>query len=375
MEPIIATRNKDIEHIVNAAANEGHFSGGRAVGQRFTLLCAADVHHGVNQLAHMVDYLNYMDAIDAAIHLGDMQAGDYAQNDGTWYTGEVARAEKPFFSVVGNHDGGNSAKFEICGTVQQVFDKFFAPVKEKTGVDNLTHAYYAKTFDKYGVTVIVLNNYDTPDDLAENGDFAISRGLEAMRQEQIDWFVKTLSEIPAGYHLIVARHSFEGYAVMEPCNWTQVNRGIGPSDRGILYGKANNPVADIVDAWMRGSVLKRTYPVEEQFATYFADLTVDADFTARGAGNFVCHLLGHCHRDGIAHVKQYPHQKIVSLASANADTWQNEDSDLPRRLDTKAEDCLTTLSVDTVNRNICLVRVGSNVTNTLVNRTFIAIPY
>ena len=55
--------------------------------------------------------------------------------------------------------------------------------------------------------------------------------------------------------------------------------------------------------------------------------------------------------------------------------WQNYDSDLPRYPGTKAEDCLTTLSVDPINRNICLVRVGSNITNTMVDRTFIAIPY
>ncbi len=374
-EPIIVTLNKDVEHIVNAAANQGHFSGGKPKNQRFTLLCAADVHHSIAQLANMVDYLNYMDAIDAAIHLGDMQAGDYAQNDGTWYTNEVARSEKPFFSVIGNHDGGNSDKQEICGTVQQVFDKFFAPVKDKSGIENLTKPYYAKNFDEYKVSVIVLNNYDNPDDRLENGDFAVNRGVEAMRPEQINWFIQTLREIPAEYHVIVARHAFEGYAVMEPCNWTQVNRGIVPSDRGLLYGKENNPVADIIDAWVRGGVLKRTYPVTEQFAAYFEDLTVDADFTERGPGHFVCHLLGHCHRDGIAHVKQYPNQKIISLASACSDGWQNGDSDLPRYLGTKAEDCLTTLSVDPINRNICLVRVGSNITNTMVDRTFTAIPY
>ncbi len=374
-EPIIVTRNKDVEHIVNAAANQGHYSATKPKNPRFTLLCAADVHHSVAQMANLIDYLNAMDAIDAGIHLGDMQAGDYAQNDGTWYTNEVARAEKPFFSVVGNHDGGNSDKFEICGTVQQVFDKFFAPVRDKTGVENLEKPYYAKNFDEYGVTVIVLNNYDAPDDLAEDGNFAVSRGVEAIRQEQMDWFVKTLTEIPEGYHLIVARHAFEGYAVMEPCSWTQVNRGISPSDRGILYGKENNPVADIVDAWVRGGVLRREYPVEERFAPYFEDLKVDVDFTDRGPGNFVCHLLGHCHRDGIAHVKAYPNQKIVSLASACSDRWQNEGSDLPRYENTKAEDCLTTLSVDPINRNICLVRVGSNITNTMVDRTFIAIPY
>jgi predicted phosphodiesterase len=172
-EPVIVTRNKDVEHIVNAAANQGHYSATKPKDPRFTILCAADVHGREVQMNNMVDYLNYMDCIDAAIHLGDMQPGDFAQNDGTWYVNAVARAEKPFFSVVGNHDGGNSATFDICGTVQQVFDKFFAPVKEKTGIENLTKAYYSKNFDEYGVTIIVLNNYDTPDDLAENGDFAV----------------------------------------------------------------------------------------------------------------------------------------------------------------------------------------------------------
>jgi hypothetical protein len=238
----------------------------------------------------------------------------------------------------------------------------------------VTKAYYAVRFEEYKVAVIVLNNYDTPDDRLENGDFAINRGSESIRQEQMDWFVKTLTEMPEDYHVIVARHANERNETMEPGAWTQLGRGIAPSDRGCAFGK-EHPIADIVDTWMRGGVLKRTYPVIDEFKPYLEDVTVDADFTKRGEGNFVCFLLGHCHRDGIAHVTKYPRQKIVSLASACADGWQNYDADLPRAYDTKAEDCLTVLAVNTINREICLVRVGSNVTCRMTDRTYIAIPY
>ena len=88
-EPIIVARNKDVEHIVNAAANYGHYSGTKPKDPRFTLLCAADIHHSLKQIANMVDYLNYMPAIDAAIHLGD-QIGLvclYVSSDGCVFGG------------------------------------------------------------------------------------------------------------------------------------------------------------------------------------------------------------------------------------------------------------------------------------------------
>ena len=71
--------------------------------------------------------------------------------------------------------------------------------------------------------------------------------------------------------------------------------------------------------------------------------------------------------------KENVNKRIAILVTA--DNWQNYCSDLPRAKGTKAEDCLTVLSLDTENRRINLVRIGSNVTVNLDERTYTALPY
>ena len=57
------------------------------------------------------------------------------------------------------------------------------------------------------------------------------------------------------------------------------------------------------------------------------------------------------------------------------DYWQNENSDLPRTKGTKSEDAITVVSFDTTAKKVNLVRVGSNITTNMVNRTMISLPY
>lgn len=364
----IFTRNMDVEHIVNAAANIGHYACGRQVDKRFALLISTDIHISYPQMRNIIEYLNGMDALDAGICLGDLQGGDYAESDGTWYTKIVKQAEKPFFTVIGNHDGGNSAAAAISGTKEQVFNKFIAPVKEKIGIAELDKTYYAINFDEYKITLIVLDNFDVPDKRNAAGDFAISRGVEHIGQQQADWLVNTLSNIPEGYHLIVARHSYPNEAIAIPCTWTTENRNL---TIGAVNGNTEM-IPDIIDAWINGKSLKREY------RTVISDLTpvgVEADFEHRGKGAFVGYIIGHEHIDWQGKSKKYPDQKIYCFASSASDGWQNYCSDLPRLKGTKAEDCFTVFVVDRARRQVILVRVGSNITNTMVNRTFLTLPY
>ena len=106
----IVARNQDIEPIVNAAAHAGVYGYGQTLPKRLALLVAADIHQCPKQVSSAIDYLNEMPALDAGICLGDMSGEFFTESDGSWYHLAVAQTQKPFYTVIGNHDCGNSAE-------------------------------------------------------------------------------------------------------------------------------------------------------------------------------------------------------------------------------------------------------------------------
>lgn len=372
-EGIVAMRNKDVEHIVNAAANVGDYGHGRKLPKRFAMLISADIHRSAKQLHHAIEYLNDMEALDAGICLGDIQGSNYAENDGSWYSMTLKWSQKPFYTAIGNHDGGNSDKQDISGTKQQVFDKLIRPNLKCMGLPTLEKTYYAVNFDAYQITLIVLDDYMVPDDRDENGDFKITRAVECMNQEQLDWLVATLESVPKDYHVLIARHAYPDSGKILKCDWTQANiTGFG-GGMPLTYGKSEM-VPDIINAWVNGVALHKDYaPIAN--ADLLPTLRVRADFSTRGKGVFIAYLTGHNHVDFLGTSGKYPDQNVVAFPSSANDNWDNLGCDLPRERNTKAEDCLTVLAVDRESRIFHLVRVGSNFTKSLINRTYRSISY
>lgn len=367
----IIERNKDVEHIVNAAAHLGVYGHGEKKPKRFGMLIVTDIHRSAKQMQSAVDYLNGMDALDCGICLGDIQGDCYSENDGSWYYLAVNSSKKPFLTTIGNHDGGNRKVRNMSATKAEVLEKFIRTTRGRIGIPDIQKTYYAVNFDAYKMTVIVMDNYMVPDDLDENGDFKYSRGLECLDQAQVDWLVETLAAVPEGYQVIVARHGYPDGVVKIECDWSQERGGIGTEKR--VYGESEL-VPDVINAWVRGEALTKSYAPDEEFAE-FPTLTVNADFTARGEGIFVAHITGHVHRDVMAKSAVYPEQNVLAFVASANDDWQNYGCDLPRERDTKAEDCLTVMTVDPEKRRIHLVRIGSNYTTDLKERTHHTIDY
>lgn len=368
----IIIRNRDVEHIMHASCQYGFHRFGRVNPEKlFSMLVTTDIHQCTTQLESAIAYLNYHDSFDCGICLGDMQARNYIETDGTWYTNVVNRSEKEFYTLLGNHDLGNSADIKISATPKMAFDKFMRPVAEKIGIEGLETPYYAKVFDRYKIVLIALNNYDTPDTLNENGDFAINRCREMYSQKQTDWLISTLASVPEGYHVLIAMHGFPYETEAIDCPWTQEayhhEYGNNP------YGD-NNMLTDIVDAWINGKAFAKDYaPIRN--VDIAPTISVDCDFTKRGKGDFVCYLIGHQHRDIMSVVSKYKNQKIVCLAATGNDNWQNYCSDLARERGTKAEDAITAFSVHTEKRQVRLVRIGSNFTMNMTERTYYVLEY
>ena len=368
--PPIVERNKDVEHIMLASAIYGvNGRGKKNVGKLFTMLAMADVHQSYAQMESAIDYLNYYDVFDIGICLGDMQAGSYSDSDGVWYKNAVHRANKPFLTVLGNHDGGNYGEYRESGTPRLTFEKFILPNRDKIGIEDLDRAYYAKYFDEYKIALIVLTNYDYPDTKDASGEHAVDRSYEVYSKEQTDFLIETLLSVPKDYHVILCTHSHPYKKMVEPCVFSQMyNYGTNNP-----YGN-NNMIPDIIDAWIHGKALCKDY-APEILAEYLPTVSVSCDFSARGEGNFVCHLVGHYHCDFVGRNEKHRDQRIVSLAAAANDEYQNFGVDLPRAMGTKAEDLLTAVSIHTEKRQIRLVRIGSNFTVDMTERTYHVVEY
>ena len=332
----------------------------------FSLLVLTDIHGDSVRMLNAIDFLNKCDKIDVGACLGDISGNHYA-TDCNFYPNAVLNAEKPFFTVIGNHDAGNGTAVSTNGTQQQIYDKFVAPVVAKTGTETTT-SYYYKDFATPKVRVIVLNSSDMPDTLANETTFAVSHGtLGAFSQAQIDWFISTLANTPTGYHVLILMH----YVNAPMTHDTNIKF---QSSTASASGRENNAyvgiINDIVSAWVTGGTLSQTYT---STVANMPDVSVSADFTSRGTGVFVGVLAGHMHRDIIGKFDNYPSQVACVFSLANRP--RGSEDDLPRIEGEKSEDLLTVVSVDTTNRKLYLVRVGANLAIDFVEREDTCISY
>ena len=366
LENDVINRNLDVLPAVHACTGYGKSVGGVLNSEEgWGMLITTDVHARETVMQNAITYFNKYPFLHIGMCLGDMAASNYAQTDGTWYTGKVNTATKPWYTVLGNHDGGNSTDGSISATVADQFTKWIAPTLTKMGMQSLTVPYYAVHNTTYGVSAIFLDCYDVPDTKSGN-DFVVSRATSAYSQAQIDWFISELNNVPSGHHLLIFQHGYTGASTKETCAWSQAYNVVNNISS---YGEL---IPDIVNAWVTGGTLSDTYTTD---VTGLSSLTVSADFTSRGTGVFAGYVVGHYHRDLIAHSTKYSYQKIIALCCTADGTWQGENSDLPRVENTKSQDCLTVLCVNKTRKTVNLARVGANWTISMTQRIGYAVSY
>ena len=372
--PEIVKRNLDTEHIMHASCKYGyHYAGVKNSHKLFALLIGADFHGDKKRFKSSVEFLNYYECLDAAINLGDTMAENFNENSGKWYEKMLSQSKKPYLSVIGNHDMGNSDLISISATKKTAYEKFIKPCEESLGLSADGKGYYVKYFEKYKVSLIVLNNYDFSDETEDGEHYKIHRATKVFSAEQINWLIKVLSEIPTDHTLIVSFHALPFPATPIETPFTQDE--LTETASGNTAYKDDNLLCEIINAWISGGKTELSYSPKEKYEGKLPDITVNADFTKRGKGLFACYLMGHIHEDVILKCDKYSDQTVIAHPSSSADTWQNYCSDLPRAEGTKAEDCLTVLSLETEKREIRLVRVGSNFTMDMKKRVYFVINY
>ena len=374
----ILSWNADMLTVVNAASRYGRHasssSGGKNYQKQFSMLCLADPHQQWDRVNAGIKYLNAIASIDCGCCLGDLQtnfASDYGFEAG--YVDNVLKSTKPFYTVIGNHETGPSTRAKGA-TLEAIFRKFMQPVAEKTGIENLNRTYYRADWNNYAITLIVLNGYCAPEDTDASGKFIYTDPNNLyFGQEQIDWLISELGTIPTENSLVIMLHmqDFRIQVMDSPFSHEALIGGIYGST-GYPYGK-DGILQDIIEAWRTGSKYEHEY-VPQDSSGVTETMRVSCDYEQRGAGDFICWLAGHNHRDIIGRSVKYPAQLVIHLCSTGGGATALN-SDTPRAETTRAEDALTVFVADKINRSVKLIRIGSNITLGLQERKMTSIAW
>ena len=371
----IIERNADIEDVVYASAD---YHRETASSKFFSMLVAGDIHSSTLCMQNVVSYLNYVDSFDAGIMLGDITSSNFT-HDVSFYTSALATAKKPFLTVIGNHDAGNSNDVATSFVNKEdLYNKFVVPnigYAKLSETENSNEGYYYKDFANYNIRVIVLNQYDHPATMDGN-KLLYNRSNSFYSQEQLAWFVNALNTAPINYHILIALHSAPDSMNKDfSSHFTSYARGTTHLyDHSCISGQ---PIVEIVNAWINGATLNKTYNLRKEHESEATGetITVNADFASRGNGVLIGYISGHWHGSYISHSDTFPNQMMYSVDCAAPGSGATEDSDTPRKVGTKSEDCFVAFSVDTANRKINIVRIGARMTNTMVDRFVTQISY
>ena len=138
------------------------------------------------------------------------------------------------------------------------------------------------------------------------------------------------------------------------------------------YGN-NGVLQDIIEAWRLGGEHEDEYIPNDPTGTA-ETIRVKCDYRARRPGKFACWVGGHHHRDYICRSVKYPNQLVIHLAATGA-AERNQASDVGYTPGTKSEDVITVLTVDKISKTVKLVRIGSNITHDMIDRTMTSISW
>ena len=333
-----------------------------------------DLHGDAPRWKNLLEYCDKF-GVDFAVESGD--AVLYQKRDASQYIYDFADGHNTdVIACIGNHESlptGSSTLF--ADNISDLATKY----EYLASAENITDkCYFFKDYDAKKVRVIVINQH-------EDGVYARRIG-----QAQVDWFIATLLSTPVGYGIVIVYHAPEDKVVAEPpydvFRQPVPNTGATYEVNGAYVDK--RVVELLVDAFISRTSVNFTY--EDHSATYNGDSDVTtqtisavADFSeVDETTEFICYVCGHRHEDWIGYYDHSTNKQLcLCITCGNAlygdstnPAWSNQ-SDLPRGGVGVSQDAFCIYAIDRLNGNVKVMRIGASVTQMMVKREMMVIPY
>lgn len=384
----IIARNQDAIARIAAARKHVITKGidGRNYANNFVVAHGSDFHTDKTRWRNFLDFGEGVSAIDLLVATGDFVAQECVsgtdQIDYMMDELDDANITKDILLVTGNHDRYGLTDAQTAGA----FDLAGRGLRN----DNDNSYYYVdypnnnneKGTGPYGpssmpdmpspnidtLRFIVMNQYD-----ADTTSRTILSKDYHFSEAQITWLLNLLSDTPATTGVIVVMHGRDGVTIpsAQGKKFGQRHYIWQRSNSSLTYG-TDTLIEDIINAWRNGTSINKTYTLTDSGGS--STLTVQKSFLT--AGSFICYMIGHSHADMIGYSSKYPDQLYLhcpcschtpdfnnsgELNGSNRYSYGNEVGDMPRRLGDRTQDCFNVYGIDTVNKVIKVVRVGSDI--------------
>jgi len=282
----------------------------------FVMCHFSDIHGSRENGERLFEFLdNYKSDLDCIFCSGDVVSDTY--HDDFSYWGELDTKDVMF--CIGNHD---STREDGTVPAKECFERYLSPyvegwdvVRPSTCQDE--KCYYYKDYEAFGLRLVFLDSIH-------------------FDEEQKEWMNAVLEECLGN-----------GLSVICICHFPP----------GKITHSGNCFDSYNYCSWMEdGSFAK---PIWDFGA---AAAPVVNSFIERG-GKFVTWLFGHIHIDICGYVKDFPNQFCVGVAETLwRDNYTGTFSDIERKYGEKSQDLFNIVGVNTVDKTICLLRVGADFT-------------
>ena len=342
----------------------------------------SDIHGDVIRLSNAMDLFNHY-APEFVVCTGDNVYWNMSE-DFHYIANTFSQSSIPAYICIGNHDTfmdkpSTTLPRHECGvllrnedgiplTNDYLHQVFVEEMKNVEG-DADKAGYFYVDFEKRGVRLIVLNDYEY---YHENCKV---RNKYTILERQANWLIEVLKDAAQKeYGVIIADHEGPGKIKMGEHKFCQRVEPF-PWGKPKLDTPCVDMLCDIVNAYKHAETLCCSYHFET------SNQTVTVNCTFEKPGEFIAYLSGHRHGDYVGFLEKYPDQLSLNMPCSCCDlshyqnTMGETASDLPRIPGTVSEDCINFYVIDREKKQITIVRVGAFINDTLDQRLFERINY